>query len=378
MFQMDSIGVLALAASVMCWSLSVVLFRVGSAGSVARMLALLLFIEGMTLISTGYLDLFLTPATLERPWHPAWLQIETVVHTFGDCAMVALYPPFLAAALPTRLTQPFADPRMRLALAVGSLALFVAVLFGPIEVGGVLLYLLMCLLFGYALLASMHAWYIASGEGRARARAFVLAFGFRDLCWGFAYGSALLAIWDGTYHVVDPDATGVMYIVYAFGTLFAVPLIAYGILRAKLFDIDLRIRWTIKQSTLAGIFVAFVYLISEAAEGFLSSELGNVAGLIASAVVVFFLAPLQRFAERVAGAAMPNTTNTPEYVAYRKMQVYEAAIIEARQGDGISEKERALLNRLRESLGISSADAESLERGLPSPFAERGSPSPSV
>lgn len=37
---------------------------------------------------------------------------------------------------------------------------------------------------------------------------------------------------------------------YVFGTFLAVPLIAYGILRTQLFDIDLRIRWTIKKSTL--------------------------------------------------------------------------------------------------------------------------------
>ncbi|MCJ7590767.1 MAG: hypothetical protein MUO51_05395 [Woeseiaceae bacterium] len=42
---------------------------------------------------------------------------------------------------------------------------------------------------------------------------------------------------------------------------------------------------------------------------------------------------------------------------------YEAAITEAQQG-GISEKERALLNHLRDSLGISSADAAALEGGL--------------
>jgi hypothetical protein len=30
-----------------------------------------------------------------------------------------------------------------------------------------------------------------------------------------------------------------------------VTLIAYGILRMQLFDVDLRIRWTIKQSALA-------------------------------------------------------------------------------------------------------------------------------
>ena len=138
---------------------------------------------------------------------------------------------------------------------------------------------------------------------------------------------------------------------YALGTLLAVPLIAYGILRAHLFDIDLRIRWTIKQSTLAAAVVAIIYALSEGASRLLSSELGSVAGLLAAALVVFFLAPLQRFADRVASAAMPNTQNTPEYAAHRKLQVYESAVAEAMQGGGISEKERALLNRLRDTLG---------------------------
>jgi uncharacterized membrane protein YebE (DUF533 family) len=61
---------------------------------------------------------------------------------------------------------------------------------------------------------------------------------------------------------------------------------------------------------------------------------------------------------------MPRTQNTPEYAAFRKLQVYEAAVAEARQGGGISQKERALLARLRDSLGISTVDAETLEREL--------------
>ena len=142
------------------------------------------------------------------------------------------------------------------------------------------------------------------------------------------------------------------------------PLIAYGILRAHLFDIDLKIKWTIKQSTLAGIFVAVMFLISEGASTFLSAELGNVAGLLAAAVLMFFLAPLQRFAEQVSSAAMPKTENTPEYTAFRKMQVYESAISEAMIDGGISAKERTLLAHLRESLGISESDAEAIEREL--------------
>ena len=141
------------------------------------------------------------------------------------------------------------------------------------------------------------------------------------------------------------------------------PLVAYGILRAQLFDIDLRIRWTIKQSTLAAAVVAIVYAVSEGASRLLSSELGNVAGLFAAAVVVFCLAPLQRFAERVAATAMPNTHNTPEYAAFRKLQVYEAAVAEALPG-GISDKERAILRHLQQSLGISAGDATAVEETL--------------
>lgn len=142
------------------------------------------------------------------------------------------------------------------------------------------------------------------------------------------------------------------------------PLIAYGILRTQLFDIDLRIRWTIKQTTVAAALLTVVFLVSEGASAFLSAELGNVAGLLAAAVVMFFLAPLHRFAERVASTAMPNTENTPEYATFRKMQVYETAVTEARHGGGISAKERALLNRLRESFGISECDAAAIEREL--------------
>jgi hypothetical protein len=62
-----------------------------------------------------------------------------------------------------------------------------------------------------------------------------------------------------------------------------------------------------------------------------------------------------RFAPRL------NSENTPEYAAFRKLQVYEAATSEALHEGGISEKERSLLVRLRDSLGISASDADAIE-----------------
>ncbi len=363
MLQFSAIGTLAIVALALCWSLAIVLYRVSIPGSVARKLAFLLFVEGITLISTGYLDLFLVPSARAEYWYSVFYRVEEVVHTIGDCAMLVLYPAFLAAALRTRLARSITGTGVRRLVGIATLIVGGVVIWGSLKLGGTLLYVALTTLFVFAFIASIHAWRNASGIGRTRAGIFAIAFGVRDICWGFVYGWATIALWQGSYAVVDPNAAGAPYLVYALGTLLSAPLIAYGILRTKLFDIDLKIRWTIRQSTVAAAFVAVFYVVTEAVDRYLASELGNWIGLLASALLVFFLAPLQRFAERVAHFAMPGTQDTSEYAAYRKLQVYEAALQDALPG-GISDKERTLLDHLRDSLGIGAKDAAALERDL--------------
>jgi hypothetical protein len=384
MLHADPLGILALVAVAMCWSLSVVLFRAGVRGSIARKLALLLIVEGVALVSSGSIEfLFGSPDEFYQR-NPRFAIVEMIVHGLGDCGMLALYPPFLAVALQTRWTRLFADRRVRIGLALGT-ALLCATLSWPLvkTLGSAaapdfsllalptgILYAALVALFVFAFGASLRVWLVSSGAAKKRARIFAIAFGIRDVCWGFIYATQVWALWVGDYATVF---TGIppWFIVYALGTFIAVPLIAYGILRTQLFDIDLRIRWTIKQSTLAAAVVALVYVLSEGASRLLSNELGNVAGLLGAAAVVFFLAPLQRFAERVATAAMPNTHDTPEYAAFRKLQVFEAAVADALPG-GISEKERALLRRLQDSLGISATDAAAIERDLQTRASQGG------
>jgi hypothetical protein len=338
----------------------VVLFRVGLPGSTARMLSLLLLLEGITLgTSSATHSIFLSydDVVLQYPWVDA---IFGITHTFGDCGMLALYPPFFAAALQTPLTRPFLNRRVRMGLAAFSIFLFIFVVATESDASFWMLYLSLMMLFIFAMVSSVQAWLAAKGVAREKAGIFALAFGFRDICWGAVYGVALVEVWTGASYI-DSVTGDVRLMAYVAGTLVAIPLIGYGILRTHLFDIDLKIRWTIKQSTLAGIIVTIVFVLSEGADRLLSSELGSLGGLGAAAIVVFFLAPLQRFAERVASAAMPNTENTPEYAAFRKMQVYEEAVSEAHYEGGISHKERALLVRLRDSLGITESDAAAIE-----------------
>ena len=359
------IGILGLVAVAACWVLSVVLYRVSASGTIARMLCVLLVLEGFVLLSAGFPGFVFTPSDPFNESLPALGLIGNLVHHLGDAAMVALYPTLLAMAIDTKLTRPFRDRRVRIVFAIVAVALALNLVFFPTRVGVTLFYSLVTLVFIYALVASIHAWRTAQvGIHRQRAGIFALAFGLRDLGWSMSYGIFAWLMWTQPELREMTPLGWLGKTVYALGTLLSVPLIAYAVLRGLLFDIDLRIRWTIKQSTVAGILIAVVFVVSEGASAFLSAELGNVAGLLAAAVVMFFLAPLQRFAEQVASAAMPNTQNTPEYAAHRKMQVYETAVADAHREGGISAKERALLELLRDSLGITPTDAEALEREL--------------
>ena len=185
MTQWQLVGILGIVAILACWALAVMLYRVGTAGSVAHKLSLLLVVEGITLATAGYPDLALGFGENFYERYPVYARFSFIAHTIGDSAMLALYPPFLAAALQTNLTRPFAGKRARISLAVVAVALVVAIQLSSWEIGATLLYLMLSLLFGFALVVSLHAWYIAAGANRARARVFALAFGVRDVCWGF-------------------------------------------------------------------------------------------------------------------------------------------------------------------------------------------------
>ena len=358
------IGVMGLCAIAACWSMAVVLFRTGAPGSIARKLGLLLIFEGLVLVTAGFPE-FAFGIHEQLSGNILLGAAMGITHWLNDGAILALYPPFLAAALLTGLTRPFALRSVRVAMWIYAMGVAIGaiVLRGMFNnsTGALVLYASMMLLFIYAFVAAIDAWRQAEpGLARTRAVIFAVAFGIRDLSWGFVYGASVWMTWTETFSRETSLFWEVKF-VYALGTLIAVPLIAYGVLRSHLFDIDLKVRWTLKQSTFAAAVVTITFVVSEGVEMVVAAELGDKWGLVAAGVALLFLKPLQAFAERMVSLLMPNTQNTPGYENFRKAEVYGAAFAEAAEEGGVSDKERALLNRLRDSLELTPDEASAIE-----------------
>ena len=75
-------------AIAMCLALAVVLYRVGTRGSVARKLSLLLVVEAVTLGSSSSVEFLLVSPTATIEAYSRWYEIMFLVHTLGDCAML--------------------------------------------------------------------------------------------------------------------------------------------------------------------------------------------------------------------------------------------------------------------------------------------------
>lgn len=303
----------------------------------------------------------------------------------SQCAIPFVYLFFLGAALDTPLVAPFRARAGRIALAALAIAGFAAPFFlrgqyltitEPIPSGGWLftrgpIYVSFLgvglLTFIYGVVCAIHAYSRAplGSQQKIRAKAFALTFGLQEL--GVAACFLLVLPWS------PPEIRALVQgIGFSIVTLVAAPFIAYVILRHQLFDIEIKIKRTIKQSTIAAALVGVFFIVSEGAQQFLSERWGPIIGLVGAGLLVFAIAPLQRVAERVSDRAMPHVAATPAYVAFRKMEVYKATVEEFIGNDGsVNEKERRVLERLRTQLGLGADDARAMEADV---LAARGIP----
>jgi hypothetical protein len=165
---------------------------------------------------------------------------------------------------------------------------------------------------------------------------------------------------------IDAITEPVALIIIAAGGI----MLVRGLLRYQLFDFDLKVKWTLQRGTVAAIILGAFFIVAQVAQNYLAGALGWLAGGIAAGALLFAIRPIEHFAARLSDRAMPKTTGSPDYIAYRKLEVYRAAVESEIETHGQDHQEHAVLERLRIKLGISREDADALQREARERIAE--------
>lgn len=353
-----------LLAGILAWAGAVVVLRTAPHRRLNRRLASLLVLEGIWMGGSLF------------------YMIEDPVAAYGVgalavAAMAALpfqYLSFLGTSLRTSLVTPFRSRAVFLLLALASAGAAVWVLLSPssfitelyspewatwnfrfqplgqraAQLHGA------AALFGLA--AALHAYLRTQTDSAARARAkwFAIAFGIRDVYAGIA--NLLYPVlrdvpfWGDFVYNAGQTSIYLMYVV----------LMAYGVLHTQMFDIELKVKFALEQSTVGAFFAAAFFTGDFVLQRIIPVE-GTILGFMAAATITVVLRPIQRFAEGFAGRVMDEVEETPEYLRARKRTVYRAALEGAVEDGVITERERDILSRLRQELAISTEIGRRLE-----------------
>ena len=311
------------------------------------------------------------------------------LHFLNDSLLLAAYLPAVALVVNSKLVSPFREGWGRWGILGLGLGLAGVVIAEPGDWVSVVLPttealpwnfaldfrfltgvigLLLLVSYLYGLLAAFRGWR-RSQEGLARKKsgALLLAFSVRDITWAGIY----LAVVTAGFGLVDESGDAeTMLLGFTIGTIgligyiVYVVLTGYGIATVNLLDIDLKVKWTLKRSTITAVFLAVFFVVSEGVSGVLSETVGTVVGLLSTGALLFFLAPLENLAGRFADRAMPNVQDTPEYIDFRRLEIFGEAYVSALDRGEIGVVQRAALNRLRDKLELTGDETDQLEAEL--------------
>ena len=379
----EALAALGTLGALLALVAAVLVFRTAPDRRVAWRFGALLVFEALMISSSRVGPLYwLDTEGLDRIW--------SRMHFANDGFLIATYLPALAVVIHSRLLLPFESNRVALVmLGLASIHAVLVFAYPDLYLSGhgmipykqpildsmqpavIFVYGSIVLSYTFGLIATLLARSSAQGRlARRQASVLALAFGARDLTWGLIYSvGAYLLVSGVRLGGVEPLLFGVLA---TGGLLTYICLTTYGVVSEHLFDIDIKIKWTLERGTIAAIFIAVFFVVSEGAATLLSQQFGSLLGILATGALVFAITPLQRAVERLADHTMPSVRDTPEYKSYKKQQIYGEAVAEAMRGGEISRVERVVLNRLWEQLGLEEVLAQEIEGELR--VAEPGDP----
>jgi hypothetical protein len=163
--------------------------------------------------------------------------------------------------------------------------------------------------------------------------------------------------------ISDPlDSVAAIFVMVAAWSALGALIVTYAVVRQSLFDIDVRFKRTIEQGTIAAVFVAVYFVVTETATQLLTDFAGSAyLGIGAAALLLFTLHPLERFAAKMASGAMPKVKPLSELDQAESILFYREQV-ELMWMDGVlSRKDRVVLANLRSRLQLEADLAERIE-----------------
>ncbi len=122
-------------------------------------------------------------------------------------------------------------------------------------------------------------------------------------------------------------------------------------------------KFALPHSTVTALIVGGFIVGSEVLESLIPAS-GTVVSLFVAIAILVMLRPIQRLALRMVDRLMHSVQSTPAYLEIPKLEVYRAALEEVLQDGIVTDKERRILGRLLDDLGISTRNALALENEL--------------
>lgn len=340
-----------------------------------RLVALLLVLIGATMATTPIRHLF--PPSFEREMWSAAL--------FRTLPVAALGPAVaLAGTMRVPLALPFARPVGQwVALAAGGAILVWGLVFPgwmitmrPTGGGGwtaaflpqvaPVIGVMTVLVSAYVAAVSLQAMLRAPRRTLERARAMTVLVAITLLTAPLGLNALTMLVLDEidpALHIAYMDRMFPLFgSLFSFIALLAVCTLVWGMLRVDLYDVDLRVKWSIRRGTVGAVFIAAFFVVAQLVQGFFSDSLGWAVGGVFAGLLLFALRPIERFAARFADAAMPSVEDTPEWRAKRRAEIYATAVRLALADRRISREEETHLADLATELGLDARSALDLRR----------------
>ena len=153
-----------------------------------------------------------------------------------------------------------------------------------------------------------------------------------------------------------------VYALLGFWSIVGAALIAYAVARYRLFDINLRLKVTLKRSVVAAMFITVYFLASEIGAQLFEDYFGSAyVGIAAAALLLLLLRPLERLSAQFTDNALPNVKPLNS-LEERERRVFYREQMELIWTDGqVSAKDRLVLVNLRKRLALDPETAEAIE-----------------